>query len=108
MGRRVGTRVNELMISRDIRREQIDVAEPGGSGPIFDEATTFYAASNGPKCWLTLWNVDVASGLDGCKGVTPWQKLRDLVMELEFHEEGLSDRSSLIVANNMDENGVDD
>ncbi|ESQ36139.1 hypothetical protein EUTSA_v10007444mg [Eutrema salsugineum] len=52
--------------------------------------------------------VDLASGLDGCKGVTPWQQLRDLVMELEFHEEGLSDRSSVIVANKIDENGADE
>ncbi|KAF8110285.1 hypothetical protein N665_0085s0014 [Sinapis alba] len=52
--------------------------------------------------------VDLASGLDGCEGVTPWQQLRDLVMELEYHEEGLSDRSSLIVANKIDENGADE
>ncbi|CAH2038649.1 unnamed protein product [Thlaspi arvense] len=52
--------------------------------------------------------VDLASGLDGCKGVTPWEQLRDLVMELEYHEEGLSDRSSLIVANKMDENGAEE
>ncbi|KAL1201972.1 putative GTP-binding protein OBGM [Cardamine amara subsp. amara] len=52
--------------------------------------------------------VDLASGLDGCRGVTPWQQLRDLVMELEYHEEGLSDRSSLIVANKIDENGADE
>ncbi|CAN7039532.1 unnamed protein product [Brassica oleracea var. botrytis] len=68
-------------------------------------ATTFYAAS---RTKVLAYVVDVASGLDGCKGVTPWQKLRDLVRELEFHEEGLSDTPSLIVANNMDENGVDD
>ncbi|EFH68668.1 hypothetical protein ARALYDRAFT_311814 [Arabidopsis lyrata subsp. lyrata] len=52
--------------------------------------------------------VDLASGLDGCRGVTPWQQLRDLVMELEFHEEGLSDRSSLIVANKIDEEGAEE
>ncbi|XP_048621711.1 probable GTP-binding protein OBGM, mitochondrial isoform X1 [Brassica napus] len=52
--------------------------------------------------------VDLASGLDGCEGVTPWQQLRDLVMELEYHEEGLSDRSSLIVANKIDEDGADE
>ncbi|XP_010475521.1 PREDICTED: probable GTP-binding protein OBGM, mitochondrial [Camelina sativa] len=52
--------------------------------------------------------VDLASGLDGCRGVTPWQQLRDLVMELEFHEEGLSDRSSLIVANKIDEDGAEE
>ncbi|KAG2320170.1 hypothetical protein Bca52824_013383 [Brassica carinata] len=52
--------------------------------------------------------VDLASGLDGCDGVTPWQQLRDLVMELEYHEEGLSDRSSLIVANKIDEDGADE
>lgn len=52
--------------------------------------------------------VDLASGLDGCRGVTPWQQLKDLVMELEFHEEGLSDRSSLVVANKIDEDGADE
>lgn len=52
--------------------------------------------------------VDLASGLDGCEGVTPWQQLRDLVMELEFHEEGLSDRSSIVVANKIDENGAEE
>lgn len=52
--------------------------------------------------------VDLASGLDGNRGVAPWQQLRDLVMELEFHEEGLSDRSSLIVANKIDEEGADE
>ncbi|CDY61963.1 BnaCnng38860D [Brassica napus] len=52
--------------------------------------------------------VDLASGLDGNRGVAPWQQLRDLVMELEFHEEGLSDRSSLIVANKIDEKGAEE
>ncbi|KAF8104074.1 hypothetical protein N665_0181s0093 [Sinapis alba] len=52
--------------------------------------------------------VDLASGLDGNKGMTPWQQLSDLVMELEFHEEGLSDKSSLIVANKIDEEGADE
>ncbi|KFK43081.1 hypothetical protein AALP_AA1G076600 [Arabis alpina] len=52
--------------------------------------------------------VDLASGLDGCRGITPWQQLYDLVMELEYHEEGLSDRSSLIVANKIDENGAEE
>ncbi|CAA7026295.1 unnamed protein product [Microthlaspi erraticum] len=52
--------------------------------------------------------VDLASGLDGCEGVTPWEQLRDLVMELEFHEEGLSDRSSIVVANKIDEDGAEE
>ncbi|CAF2051760.1 unnamed protein product [Brassica napus] len=52
--------------------------------------------------------VDLASGLDGNRGVAPWQQLRDLVVELEFHEEGLSDRSSLIVANKIDEEGAEE
>ncbi|KAG2323995.1 hypothetical protein Bca4012_038343 [Brassica carinata] len=73
---------------------------------IFDEATVFYATSNGPKCWLAV--VDLASGLDGCKGVTPWQELRYIVMELVFNEERLSDRPSLIEANKIDENGADE
>ncbi|XP_010557272.1 PREDICTED: probable GTP-binding protein OBGM, mitochondrial isoform X2 [Tarenaya hassleriana] len=51
--------------------------------------------------------VDLASGLDGRKGIMPWRQLKDLVMELEFHQEGLSDRPSLIVANKIDESGSD-
>ena len=57
---------------------------------------------------MLAYVVDLASGLDGNRGVAPWQQLRDLVMELEFHEEGLSDRSSLIVANKIDEKGAEE
>lgn len=52
--------------------------------------------------------VDLASWLDGCKGVTPWQELRYIVMELVFNEESLSDRPYLIEANKIDENGADE
>lgn len=51
--------------------------------------------------------VDLAAGLDGRKGTPPWEQLRDLVLELEYHLEGLSDRSSLIVANKIDEEGTE-
>lgn len=51
--------------------------------------------------------VDLAAALDGRKGIPPWEQLRDLVMELECHQEGLSDRPSLIVANKIDEEGAE-
>lgn len=51
--------------------------------------------------------VDLAAGLDGRKGTPPWEQLRDLVLELEYHQEGLSDRPSLIVANKIDEEGTE-
>ncbi|KAK9951476.1 hypothetical protein M0R45_006916 [Rubus argutus] len=51
--------------------------------------------------------VDLAAGLDGRKGTLPWEQLRDLVLELEYHQEGLSDRPSLIVANKIDEEGTE-
>ncbi|KAI3831441.1 hypothetical protein MKX03_011233 [Papaver bracteatum] len=40
--------------------------------------------------------VDLAAALDGKKGIPPREQLRDLVLELEFHQEGLSDRPSLV------------
>ncbi|KAI3914705.1 hypothetical protein MKW92_021879 [Papaver armeniacum] len=52
--------------------------------------------------------VDLAAALDGKKGIPPWEQLRDLVLELEFHQEGLSDRPSLVVANKIDEDGTED
>ncbi|KAJ0983996.1 hypothetical protein J5N97_002352 [Dioscorea zingiberensis] len=52
--------------------------------------------------------VDLAAALDGKKGITPWEQLRDLVLELEYHQEGLSDRPSLVVANKIDEEGAED
>lgn len=52
--------------------------------------------------------VDLAAALDGKKGIPPWEQLRDLVLELEFHQEGLSDRPSLVVANKIDEEGAED
>ncbi|XP_050367347.1 probable GTP-binding protein OBGM, mitochondrial [Argentina anserina] len=51
--------------------------------------------------------VDLAAGLDGGKGIPPWEQLRDLVLELEYHQVGLSDRPSLIVANKIDEEGTE-
>ncbi|ONK76922.1 uncharacterized protein A4U43_C02F1280 [Asparagus officinalis] len=52
--------------------------------------------------------VDLAATLNGGKGIPPWEQLRDLVMELEYHQEGLSKRRSLIVANKIDEEGAED
>ncbi|KAM1276975.1 hypothetical protein ACFX2J_029171 [Malus domestica] len=49
--------------------------------------------------------VDLASGLDGRVGIPPWEQLRDLVFELEYHQESLSNRQSLIVANKIEEDG---
>ncbi|XP_044504460.1 probable GTP-binding protein OBGM, mitochondrial [Mangifera indica] len=51
--------------------------------------------------------VDLASGLDGRKGIPPWEQLRDLILELEYHQEGLSDRPSFVVANKIDEAGAE-
>lgn len=52
--------------------------------------------------------VDLAAALDGRKGIPPWEQLKDLILELEYHQEGLSDRPSLIVANKIDENGAEE
>lgn len=52
--------------------------------------------------------VDLAAALDGRKGIMPWEQLRDLVLELEYHQEGLSDKPSLVVANKIDEEGAED
>ncbi|PIA56515.1 hypothetical protein AQUCO_00700692v1 [Aquilegia coerulea] len=51
--------------------------------------------------------VDLAAALDGRKGIPPWEQLRDLVLELECHQAGMSDRPSLIVANKIDEEGAE-
>lgn len=52
--------------------------------------------------------VDLSSALGDRKGPQPWHQLRDLVFELEQHQPGLSDRSSLIVANKIDEKGAEE
>ncbi|KAK9055359.1 hypothetical protein SSX86_026442 [Deinandra increscens subsp. villosa] len=52
--------------------------------------------------------LDLAAALDGRKGVPPWEQLRDLILELEFYNEGLSDRPALIVANKIDEAGAEE
>lgn len=52
--------------------------------------------------------LDLSSGLDGRKGTPPWKQLKDLVTELEFYSKGLSERSSVIVANKIDEAGAED
>ncbi|KAK4781706.1 hypothetical protein SAY86_015808 [Trapa natans] len=51
--------------------------------------------------------VDLASSLDGRKGIPPWEQLRDLILELEHHQEGLSSRPALIIANKIDEDGAE-
>ncbi|KAK1420816.1 hypothetical protein QVD17_22696 [Tagetes erecta] len=52
--------------------------------------------------------LDLAAALDGRKGVPPWEQLRDLILELEFYNEGLSSRPALIVANKIDEAGAEE
>ncbi|KAK1320538.1 hypothetical protein QJS10_CPA03g01619 [Acorus calamus] len=52
--------------------------------------------------------VDLAAALDGRKGIPPWEQLRDLILELEHHRRGLSDRPSLVVANKIDEEDAED
>ncbi|XP_039027690.1 probable GTP-binding protein OBGM, mitochondrial [Hibiscus syriacus] len=52
--------------------------------------------------------VDLAAALDGRKGIPPWEQLKDLVLELEHHQEGLSNRPSLVVANKIDEAGAEE
>uniref|UniRef100_A0A5B7B8S3 GTP-binding protein OBGM n=1 Tax=Davidia involucrata TaxID=16924 RepID=A0A5B7B8S3_DAVIN len=52
--------------------------------------------------------LDLAAALDGRKGISPWEQLKDLILELEFYREGLSDRPSLVVANKIDESGADE
>ncbi|XP_010926742.1 probable GTP-binding protein OBGM, mitochondrial [Elaeis guineensis] len=51
--------------------------------------------------------VDLAAALNGKKGIPPWEQLKDLVLELEYHQEGLSNRPSLVVANKIDEEGAE-
>nr|XP_043619368.1 probable GTP-binding protein OBGM, mitochondrial [Erigeron canadensis] len=52
--------------------------------------------------------LDLAAALDGRKGVPPWEQLKDLILELEFYDEGLSSRPALVVANKIDEAGADE
>ncbi|XP_076926800.1 putative GTP-binding protein OBGM, mitochondrial isoform X2 [Bidens hawaiensis] len=52
--------------------------------------------------------LDLAAALDGRKGIPPWEQLRDLILELEFYNEGLSGRPALIVANKIDESGAEE
>lgn len=51
--------------------------------------------------------VDLAAALNGRKGIPPWEQLKDLLLELEFYQEGLSDRPSIVVANKIDEDGAE-
>lgn len=52
--------------------------------------------------------VDLAAALHRRKGISPWEQLKDLILELEYHQDGLSNRPSLIVANKIDEEGADE
>lgn len=52
--------------------------------------------------------VDLAAAIDGREGIPPWKQLKDLVLELEFYREGLSNRPSLVVANKIDESGAEE
>ncbi|KMT09486.1 hypothetical protein BVRB_6g129560 [Beta vulgaris subsp. vulgaris] len=56
---------------------------------------------------ILAYVVDLAAALDGRNGIPPWEQLRDLVLELEHYQEGLSDRPSLVVANKIDEAGAE-
>lgn len=52
--------------------------------------------------------VDLAAAVDGRKGLPPWKQLKELILELEFYQKGLSDRPSLVVANKIDEEGAEE
>lgn len=52
--------------------------------------------------------VDLAAALGDNKGIPPWEQLNDLILELEYYCEGLSDRPSLVVANKVDEDGAEE
>ncbi|CAN4075714.1 unnamed protein product [Withania somnifera] len=52
--------------------------------------------------------VDLAAALGDNKGIPPWEQLNDLILELEYYREGLSDRPSLVVANKLDEDGAEE
>lgn len=52
--------------------------------------------------------LDLSAALDGRKGIPPWEQLKDLILELEFYRQGLSNRPSLIVANKIDEAGAEE
>lgn len=52
--------------------------------------------------------IDLAAALHGRKGIPPWEQLRDLILELEYHQDGLSNRPSLIIANKTDEEGAEE
>ncbi|KAE9592325.1 putative GTP-binding protein Obg/CgtA [Lupinus albus] len=57
---------------------------------------------------VLVYVVDLAAALDGRKGIPPWEQLKDLILELEYHQDGLSNRPSLIVANKIDEEGAEE
>jgi Obg family GTPase CgtA len=56
---------------------------------------------------ILAYVVDLSAELRGRKGISPWEQLRDLVVELESYKEGLSEKPSLVVANKIDEDGTD-
>ncbi|KAJ6807725.1 putative GTP-binding protein OBGM, mitochondrial [Iris pallida] len=56
---------------------------------------------------VLVYVVDLAAALDHKKGIAPREQLRDLVLELEYHQEGLSNCPSLVVANKIDEDGAE-
>lgn len=51
--------------------------------------------------------VDLSVELSGRKGISPWEQLHHLVLELEHYKEGMSKKPSLVVANKIDEDGTD-
>ncbi|KAM3238374.1 hypothetical protein P3L10_013405 [Capsicum annuum] len=52
--------------------------------------------------------VDLAAALGDNKGIPPWEQLNDLILELEYYSEGLSNRPSLVVTNKVDEDGAEE
>ncbi|KAJ4781733.1 GTPase obg [Rhynchospora pubera] len=56
---------------------------------------------------ILAYVVDLSANLEGRKGISPWEQLHDLVVELERYKEGLSEKPSLVVANKIDEDGSD-
>lgn len=57
---------------------------------------------------VLVYVLDLAAALDGRKGIPPWEQLKDLILELEYYQEGLSNRPSLVVANKIDEAGAEE
>ncbi|PHU06651.1 putative GTP-binding protein OBGM, mitochondrial [Capsicum chinense] len=64
------------------------------------------AHENRERTKVLAYVVDLAAALGDNKGIPPWQQLNDLILELEYYSEGLSNRPSLVVADKVDEDGA--